>query len=84
MKTTDKPKQTKGQMARRLVYYCVAVLTAAALWAAVLKTIDHTVEVSDVLTFIGAAFGGELLMLLLKRVFAKPTETEQEEDTWNN
>lgn len=78
-------KPEKGQMARRLVYYCVAVLTAAALWAAVLKTIDHTVEVSDVLTFIGAAFGGELLMLLLKRVFAKPTETEQEEqDTWTN
>ena len=77
-------KPEKGQMARRLVYYCVGVLTAAGVWAAVLKTLDHMAELSDILTFIGAAFGGELLMLLLKRVFAKPTETEQEEDTWTS
>ena len=80
-----KRKDPKGAMARRLVYYCVGVLTAAALWAAVLKTLDHMAELSDILTFVGAAFGGELLMLLLKRVFAKPTQTQQEdEETWNN
>lgn len=75
---------TKGRMARRLVYYCVVVLTATAVWAAVLKTIDHTIDVSDVLTFIGAAFGGELLMLLLKRVFAKENTKEQENETWSD
>lgn len=73
------PKPQRGQMARRLVYYCITVLTLTGVWAAVLKTIDHTVDTSDVLTFIGAAFGGELLMLLLKRVFAKSTETDEEE-----
>lgn len=68
------PKPQKGRMARRLVYYCIVVLTLTGVWAAVLKTIDHTVDTSDVLTFMGAAFGGELLMLLLKRVFSKPTD----------
>lgn len=75
---------TKGRMARRLVYYCVGMLTATAVWAAVLKTIDHTIDISDVLTFIGAAFGGELLLLLLKRVFAKENTKEQENETWSD
>ena len=62
----------KGKMARRLVYYCIAVLTIAAVWAAVVKTRSPTADLSDVLTFIGAAFGGELLMLLAKRIFTNP------------
>ena len=73
----------KGAMARRLVYYCIAVLTAAAIWALALKTYgvmnDVAVELSDVLVFIGAAFGGELLMLLIKRTIAKNTTEETEE-----
>jgi hypothetical protein len=67
----------KGAMARRLVYYCIFVLSAAAVWAAVVKTREPATDLSDVLTFIGAAFGGELLMLLAKRIFAKPTEQEE-------
>ena len=66
----------KGQMARRLVYYCIGVLTVTAVWAAVVKTTAPTADLSDVLTFIAAAFGGELLMLLAKRIFAKTTEEE--------
>lgn len=73
-------KPPKGQMARRLVYYCIAVLSITLIWAVVLKTIalfhEMTVDVSDVLTFTGATFGGELLLLALKRIFAKPNETE--------
>lgn len=72
--TGKREKRQKGRMARRLVYFCIVMLTLSGVWAAVLKTIDHTVDTSDVLTFIGAAFGGELLMLLAKRVFAKPTD----------
>lgn len=75
---------TKGRMARRLVCYCVGMLTATAVWAAVLKTIDHTIDISDVLAFIGAAFGGELLLLLVKRVFAKENTKEQENETWSD
>lgn len=66
----------KGTFARRLVIYCVSILTAAGVWAAVVKTVDRTADLSDVLTFLGAAFGGELLLLLVKRVFAKDEGTE--------
>ena len=73
----------KGRMARGLVYYCIAVLSVAAVWSMVLKTISaitgNQVDLTDVLVFIAAAFGGELLMLLLKRIFAKPTKNNQED-----
>ena len=69
----------KGAMARKLVIFCIAIMTATLIWAVVLKTIalfnsQMSVDVSDVLTFVGAAFGGELLLLAFKRVFAKPNE----------
>lgn len=71
----------KGQMARRLVYFCVGILTVTAVWAAVIVTVavvlDRSVDLSSALTFIGGAFGGELLLLLLKRVLAKPNESEE-------
>ena len=71
-------------MARRLVYYCISILTITSLWAAVITTVAASqgweIDLDAVLTFIGAAFGGELLLLLLKRVLAKPTETEDTED----
>lgn len=76
----DKPK--KGAMARKLVCYCIGVLSAAAVWAVVLTTMaayeGRSVELDTVLTFIGGVFGGELLMLLCKRVFAKANEEEAE------
>lgn len=77
----EKPK--KGAMARSLVYFCIAVLSLSLVWAISLKTaalfIEEpvSVDVSDVLTFAGAAFGGELLLLAFKRVFAKPTTEEE-------
>lgn len=67
----------KGRMARGLVYYCIAVLTAAAVWAATVKTRNPSADLADVLTFIAAAFGGELLMLLAKRIFANSEEKEE-------
>ena len=74
-------KKQKGKMARRLVYYNIGVLTVAAMWAMALKTygviLDKAVDLSDVLVFVGAAFGGELLMLLFKRIFAKNIEDSE-------
>ena len=68
----------QGKMARRLVYYCIGVLTATALWAAVITTMAAVqgwiIDLSAVLTFVGAAFGGELLFLLVKRVYARPQD----------
>lgn len=76
-------KLPKGTMARRLVLFCIAVLTVTLIWAAALYTyaVVHEVDLdlSPVLTFVGAAFGGELLMCLLKRIFAKSTKEEENE-----
>lgn len=68
-------RKTKGRMARELVYYCIHALTGVLVWAVIVKTIsviaDRTADLSDVLVYAAAAFGGELLLLLCKRVFAK-------------
>lgn len=61
-KIVKKSRVTKGKMARELVYYCLWALTAALAWAMVVKTaallLDRTCDLSDVLVFAGAAFGG--------------------------
>ena len=77
-----KSKQTKGIMARRLVYYCITALSITLVWALVLKTLsiftDVSMDLSDILTYAASVFGGELLMLLCKRIFAKPKTQEIE------
>lgn len=74
----QKKRKTKGLMARELVYYCIYALTLTLAWAVVIKTVavilDRPSDLSDVLIFAAAAFGGELLLLLCKRVFAKPND----------
>lgn len=76
-----KRRWSKGQMARTLVLYCVRAITLIAIWAVGLKTYavirygeTMGADLSDVLVFAGAAFGGELLLLAFKRVFAKKNE----------
>lgn len=80
-----KRRWTKGQMARTLVLYCVRAITLMAIWAACLKTYavikwgeTNGCDLSDVLGFAGAAFGGELLLLAFKRVFAKKNEDSED------
>ena len=74
-------RMTKGKMARQLVYFCVGMLTQAAVFSEIMLTVSavtgFTVDLSSYLTFMGVAFGGELLMLLLKRVFAKDISKEE-------
>lgn len=80
-----KRRWTKGQMARTLVLYCVRAITLMAIWAACLKTYavirwgeTSGCDLSDVLGFAGVAFGGELLLLAFKRVFAKKNEDSED------
>lgn len=82
MREKREMKPQKGAMARKLVYFCITTMTVTLIWAIALKTIalfnsELSVDVSDVLTFVGAAFGGELLLLAFKRVFAKSNEQEE-------
>ena len=81
-KLNYKRRWAKGQMARTLVIYCVRAITLIAIWAVCIKT--YTVfkwgatDISDVLIYAATAFGGELLLLAFKRIFAKKNENPDE------
>lgn len=85
MRLSYKKKWRKSEMARTLVIYCVRAISLIALWAVALKTYavikwgeTTGCDLSDVLVFAGAAFGGELSLLAFKRVFAKKNENPDE------
>ena len=85
MRLSYKKKWRKSEMARTLVIYCVRAISLIALWAVALKTYavikwgeTSGYDLSDVLIFAGAAFGGELLLLAFKRVFAKKNEDSED------
>lgn len=71
----NKRRWSKGEMSRTIVVYCIRVMTLTLFWAGLLKTLGAVfswmVDLSDVLTFAAATFGGELLLLAFKRIFAK-------------
>ena len=77
-----KRRWAKGQMARTLVIYCVRAITLIAIWAVCIKTYAvfkyGATDISDVLIVAATAFGGELLLLAFKRVFAKKNENPDE------
>lgn len=81
-KLNYKRRWAKGQMARTLVIYCVRAITLIAIWAVCIKT--YTVfkwgatDISDVLIYAATAFGGELLLLAFKRIFAKKNEDSED------
>ena len=78
----NKRRWAKGQMARTLVIYCVRAITLIAIWAVCIKTYAvfkyGATDISDVLIFVATAFGGELLLLAFKRVFAKKNENSDD------
>lgn len=78
----NKRRWRKGEMARTIVICCVRTMTGVLVWAVVLKTLCAVLgwacDLGDVLTFAGAFFGGELLLLAFKRVFAKDKNNEEE------
>ena len=82
LKLSYKRRWAKGQMARTLVIYCVRAITLIAIWAVCIKTYAvfkyGATDISDVLIFAATAFGGELLLLAFKRVFAKKNENPDE------
>ena len=78
MRLSYKRRWSKGQMSKTIVLYCIRAITLIAVWAVALKTYAvfkwGATDISDVLIFVATAFGGELLLLAFKRVFAKKNE----------
>ena len=77
-----KRRWRKSEMARTLVIYCVRAITLIAVWTVCIKTYAvfkyGATDISDVLIFAATAFGGELLLLAFKRIFAKKNENPDE------
>ena len=69
-------------MSKTIVLYCIRAITLIAVWAVAVKTYAvfkfGATDISDVLIFAATAFGGELLLLAFKRVFAKKNENTDE------
>ena len=82
MRLSYKRRWSKGQMSKTIVLYCIRAITLIAVWAVALKTYAvfkwGAIDISDVLIFAATAFGGELLLLAFKRVFAKKNENPDE------
>ena len=82
MRLSYKRRWRKSEMARTLVIYCVRAITLIAVWAVAIKTYAvfkwGATDISDVLISTATAFGGELLLLAFKRVFAKKNENPDE------
>ena len=74
----NKSKWSKGELARTLVIYCIKVMTYVLIWSVVLTTVavifNRTIDLTPVLNFTAITFGGELVLLAFKRVFAKKNE----------
>ena len=82
MRLSYKRRWSKGQMSKTIVLYCIRAITLIAVWAVAIKTYAvfkfGATDISDVLIFTATAFGGELLLLAFKRVFAKKNENPDE------
>ena len=82
MRLSYKRRWSKGQMSKTIVLYCIRAIALIAVWAVAVKTYAvfkwGATDISDVLIFAATAFGGELLLLAFKRVFAKKNENPDE------
>ena len=82
MRLSYKRRWSKGQMSKTIVLYCIRAITLIAVWAVAVKTYAvfkfGATDISDVLIFAATAFGGELLLLAFKRVFAKKNENSDD------
>ena len=65
-------------MARTIVIYCIRVVSCVLIWSVALTTVaaifNLTMDLTPVLNFTAITFGGELILLAFKRIFAKKNE----------
>lgn len=79
----NKRKWSKGELSRTIVVFSIRTMTATLAWAVILKTLSvifgWCADLTDVLTFAGCFFGGELTLLAFKRIFAKNRKEDDDE-----
>lgn len=68
----------KGEMSRTIVLYSIKIMTFVLLWGMAVTTVAPflhvTVDISPIMNFTACTFGGELVLLAFKRIFAKKNE----------
>lgn len=68
----------KGLFSKIMVLICISEMILMQLWS--MRIASHnSLLVTGLLTANHSVFGGELLLLCLKRIFAKNEKTESEE-----
>lgn len=73
-------KFPKGAFSKIIVLFCVVEMAAMQFWA--MRIASHNAFLTTgLLTANHGVFGGELLLLCLKRIFAKNDEKEKGNDT---
>ena len=69
-------KKKKGRFSRYVVAFCILEMVVIQVWS--MRIASHnSFLVTGLLTANHAVFGGELLLLCLKRIFAKEKEESQ-------
>lgn len=63
---SKKRRLSKGQLAKRILYFDLLFLLVTGVWAMVLASLG--VDASSTLTVIYTVGGGELLLLMIKRI----------------
>lgn len=70
-------KIPKGCFSKIIVVVCILEMIALQLWA--MRIASHNgLQVTGLITANHSVFGGELLMLCLKRIFAKTSDDNSE------
>lgn len=76
----DKGKRKQGRFSKAMVIFCVLEMFFMQWWA--MKIVQNqSMEITGLISVNHGVFGGELLLLCLKRIFAnKDNKKEKESD----
>ena len=76
----EENKRRKGIFSRIIVSYCIGMITGLSVWAfGILQSTGY--DASGILGVSAGVFGGELLLLCVKRILAKDRGNSEEEGT---
>lgn len=70
-------KDKKGLFSKVIVIYCIAFISILTIGSFAILALTG-LDASSILGVAASVFGGELLLLCLKRIFAKPSTLDEE------